>query len=224
MIKLNFVCMCLLLSALTGCASSGSHAGRFPTFIVDRTVEAPEKAYFHGVGTNVARMGGLVPALIGRGDLDEATVLTEYLAHHNIDVRSILHERFIEEVQLSSLAAKLHSPAENVMELRIEGYGLGKKEGFANDMRPSIRAEARLVDAKGNVLWKSTENVGGVSWNLPYNKLDGWMSNAAALRDAYGAAATLLAKQMLREFLPPEAQAPRRPPPNRTSSKPHGES
>lgn len=83
------------------------------------------------------------------------------------------------------------------MTLKVEQYGLGKGWGPANNMRPSASVRVTLVDENGKVVWSKFAGVGGATTELPIQKLDQWLANPDALRNAYVQVANMLADQLL---------------------------
>jgi hypothetical protein len=182
--------------AVSGCATTTPVSQRVKSFRLESQVEAPDTATYHGRASNF-KWDGLIGAAIASADDDEATLLTKFLRKEEIDVPHILFSQFSERLQGSSLGSKLQESATFRMTLKVEQYGLGKGWGPANNMRPSASVRVTLVDENGKVVWSKFAGVGGATTELPIQKLDQWLANPDALRNAYVQVANMLADQLL---------------------------
>jgi hypothetical protein len=188
----------LLVAAFTlsGCATNTLAPNRVESLRLDTQVEAPDTAYYRGGASNF-KGDGLLGALVATADDDDSAVLTKLLRKEKIDFPSIFYTQFSERLKNSSLGSKLQETGVLRMQLKIEGYGLGKGWGMSNNMRPSATVHVEIIDGKNAILWKKDAMVGGVTTELAIHTLTEWAHKPDELRDAYVQAANMLANQIL---------------------------
>lgn len=197
------LCFALFFAfSLFGCSTinmSKSDLNGIQAISVNRQVDMPKSAIFHGIATNF-KHNGVVGASISEIDRPTDVVLTDFLASEKISVQEILLTEFSKALENTVLSSKVKPNGTHSLTLKVSEFGLGKGWGFANNMKPIMTALVSLVDSNGKVIWRQEGVVDGFNTELPSRSLEDWMKDPTAMRESFELASKIVVTNILKGF------------------------